>query len=85
MTTIKIPIDNNPTQDVKDNLDGFLKDLVDLCNKRRIWVVLQATGYLRDEIMNGKLLDVAGFYYDEKVKNVLPYYVDRMSGDKPKE
>jgi hypothetical protein len=81
---IEIPKDNNPTQEVKDNLDGFLKELIDLCNKYRIWVVLQATGYLRDEVMEGKLLDVAGFYYDEKVKNMLPYYVDRMSVDKPK-
>ena len=81
MNQIRIPKDNNPTQDVKDNLDGFLKDLVELCNKRRIWVVLQATGYLRDELFDGKLLDVAGFYYDEKVGNVLPYYVDRMKKD----
>jgi len=80
-----IPVDNDPTQEIKDNLERFLKDLVVICNKHRVWAVLQATGYLRDEIMDGRLLDVAGFYYDEKQGNVLPYYVDRMSGDKPTE
>lgn len=77
---LSITVDDDPTQKVKDDLENFLKDLVGICNKHRVWVVLQATGYLRDEIMEGKLLDVAGFYYDEKNKNVLPYYVDRMSG-----
>lgn len=80
-----IRIDNNPTQKVKDDLENFLKELVPLCNKHRVWVVLRSTGYLNTEPVQGILLDVAGFYYDEKSTNVLPYYVDTLSGDKPKE
>jgi len=85
MTVQPIPIEDDPPQEIKDQFEAFLKDLVLICNKHRTWVVLQASGYLRDEVMQGKLLDVAGFYYDEKIKNILPYYVDRMSGDKSQE
>lgn len=58
----------------------FLDDLVSICNKHRIWIAINTIGRLRIESSDGILLDVAGFYLDEKNKILLPTYTNRLSG-----
>ena len=65
----------------KDNLYDFSQELIDLSNKYRIAVVLGNVMFLKNEPIDGKLLDVAGYSYDEKSKLSYPFFVDRLSGD----
>ena len=73
-------IDSNPSKEVKDSITNFMKELVDLCNHHRVWITVHSLGYLKNEVIEGKLLDVAGFTPNDEQRIIVPVYKNRMDG-----
>ncbi len=68
-----------PNQDVQDDIHKFFLELVDLCNKYRVSISIKRIFGLHKVAHDGKLLDVAGFSYDEENQITNPVYIDTLS------
>ena len=63
----------------RERVRKFFLEVIDLCNKHRVTFILKTILLLQTNVIDGKLLDVAGFQYDKDSKISVPVFVDRMS------
>jgi len=85
MRIYKLPSSKEITEDEKRRLQEFSYRLIDLCNEYRVAAVLGNILFLKNEPVEGKLLDVAGFKYDPESNLTYPFFVDRLSGNENEE
>lgn len=81
MKIYKTPTTEDISDEKQKNLHEFFLKVIDLCNEYRITFSIGQIFFLRHEVFDGKLLDVAGFSYDKDSKHTYPVYIDRMSND----
>ena len=64
-----------------ENFINFFSELVEISNKYRICLLIKNILELRQEPIQGKLLDVMGYYLNEESGDIFPGFVDTLSGE----
>jgi len=59
---------------------NFFSELVKISNKYRIGLIIKNILELKSEPIQGKLLDVVGYYFDDESRDILPSFIDILSG-----
>ena len=59
---------------------NFFSQLVKISNKYRIGLIIKNILELKSEPIQGKLLDVVGYYFDDESRDILPSFIDILSG-----
>jgi hypothetical protein len=80
MNLYPIPGTKDTTEEQNNALKSFMDEFIPLCNKHRVTFVMSSILFLQNRVIDGKLLDVAGFTYDKDAHLSLPVFVDTMSG-----